>query len=334
MPFPAFPPRPATRLSSHGLRKLLVLSAAAIVSSCAQLPSVEDAEARQRAELAEQARQAARPASLCSADPGSPFGLRKKVLVLGSVIKTPSEAADLPGLAASWSKTLQQQLQMTDRFLIRDGHRYQLEPNTDTRQQVISLAQRFDAQFVITTDITTVSIERGRIELGVLKPLPVPFKDKREISTAIQVFDGSSGVLLKQFNHHDESRGHTDNSRPLFQRDFLATPLGQALERIITQQREAVEDELACIPMQARVTRVHRREAHIDAGFSSNLVPGDRLKIYVRRAYNDSSSTRADWTEEVYGELILTKVFPESATGTFDVPIADELESGSYVRAW
>lgn len=305
-----------------------------VVTGCAQLPSVDDAEARQRAELAEQARQAARPSSLCSATPGSPFGFRKKVLVLGATIKKPSEASDMPGLATAWSRTLQQHLQTTDRFVVRDGQHFQIEPQADTRQQVTTLAQRFDAQFVIATDITTVSIERGRVELRPLKPVLIPFKDKREISSSIRIFDGTSGVLLRQLNQQEEINGQADNNRPLFQRDFLASRLGQALERIIVQQREATEDELSCLPMQARITRVYGKEAHIDAGFSSNLAPGDRLQIYLRRVHNDSTSTRTDWTEEQLGELIINRVFPESATGILDIPIVSELESGSYVRAW
>lgn len=331
---PTRPPRPATRPSSHGLRKLLVLSAAAIVSSCAQLPSVEDAEARQRAELAEQARQAARPSSICSAAPGSPFAFKKKIAVLNMPLTRPTSAADLPGISSQWSNALQQQLNASQRFLVRDGSRYQLDPGSALRQQLATLAQQLDAQFIIAGRIESLHTSRGQLTLGPLKPLPLPHQDKRLVVTAIDIFDGGTGSLIKTLSYEDEVQGSIDNRGTTLQRDFFTTPFGAAIGKMLERQREDIEDELACLPMQARIVRMLRHEAQIDAGFSSNIVPGDRLKIYRSLGNTNISSIQVNRGEEMLGELLIRKVFPESSSGHIDGPVSAELESGGYVRAW
>lgn len=329
MPFPAFPPRPATRLSSHGLRKLLVLSAAAIVSSCAQLPSVEDAEARQRAELAEQARQAARPTAVCAPTPDSPFIYKKKILILKTPISRPSEAADLPGLSTAWSRELLHELNETERFITRDGSNLEIDPSNDIRPQIIALARQHDAQFVISGHLESLQITRGRIDLGPLKPISNPFSDRRRIAVTLQVYDGYSGTSISRVHHDAEVRGKVDGSS--FSTSSTEPPLAIEIKRALTQQREAIEDALACLPMLARVLRVNGNEIQVDAGFTSNIKPGDRFRL-VEQLGNVSRG--ANWTEQSKGEFVVRQVLPEASVGYLDGSLPTHWSAGGFIRAW
>ena len=311
--------------------RLPLLLLAVLAVGCVQLPTVdEQREAERRAaQLAEQQRQAARPVALCRAEPGSPFAFRKKVLFLSMPVARPFEAVDLPDLPVAWSQALQQRVQVSDRFLIRDGSRYHLDPNRDTRQQIIELAQRFDAQFVVAGSIVGAHGSRGRFELGPFATLPNPAANQRVIDTELRVYDGLNGTLLQQVTHREEILGRIDNpGRATLRGDFFQTPLGEAMERLIDLQGETVEDELACLPMQARIVHTEDYRLEIDAGFTSNLAPGDRLRIVQRRGPPGSGR------ETGVGELVINEVFPESAVGHISSDQRPDWRFGGWVRAW
>lgn len=333
MPDSHAPHRAAPPPRKHALPATVALACA--LSACAPLPSVQAEEERVRAELAEQARQAARPSTLCAAPQGSPFALRKKVAVLALPVQRPLEAADLPGISTAWSRALQQRLQGTNQMLVRDGSAYQVDPAANARQQITALAQQFNAQFVIAGRIESIGVRRGRIDLGLLRPIPQPSADQRTVVTTLDVYDGQSGARIKQLNHTAEVRGAVDNRSPgTLQGDFFDTPLGTALATLLDRQGEDVADELACLPMQARITRIQSNEAHLDAGFSSNLAPGDRLRIYQRKEAGMNAHGEANWTEERYGEIVIRQVFPESSVGRIESAPPPDLRFHTYGRAW
>lgn len=314
--------------------RLLVVALAAIaLSACLTLPVALDQDAILLEQQAERARQAARPAALCSPQPGTPFVFRKKLLVLAAPVARPAEALDLPGLSASWSRNLQQRLLQTDRFLLRDGSAFRVDPDGDMRQQIVALAEQFDAQFVVSGRIAGLGIERRRIGLGSLGSIPKPFGDARVIETELSVFDGHTGTQLRQVTYASEVEGDVDKpgQRPL-QGDFLRTPLGQAMTTMLDRQSEDIEDELACLPMQARVVRTRLHEVHIDAGFTSNLHPGDRLRVLQRRAGTGNGDT--GWAEQSFGDLVVKEVFPESAIGYLDGGAQPNWQFNGFVRAW
>lgn len=324
--------RAPARLRRPGASWFALTLCAAIVTACAPLQPSQSDEDRLRAQLAEEARQAARPSAQCSAQPGTPFAFRKKVLVLALPVHRPLEAADLPGLSGAWSAALQQRLQSTDRFVLRDGSAYALDPAGDARQQVMALAQQFDAQVVIAGRIDSVGIRKGRIELGPLHPIPQPFGDVRVIETTLQVFDGYTGTPIKQLSHTGEVRGVVENRSPSTLRGgFFQTTLGETVATMLDRQRDDIEDELACLPMQARIVHSRQHEIHIDAGFTSNLKPGDRLRVVQR---NSGNSMTSGSSERSYGDLVISQVFAQTAVGHFDGGVRPNWEFNGYVRAW
>jgi len=323
------PPMTSSRMCALLLRRLLCVLAGLGLSGCISLPPAPmDEEARVRAQVAEQARQAQRPSSVCVVQPGSPFAYRKKLLVLSFPLARPLEGADIPGLATTWSQALQKRLTATDRFLVRDGSGFRLDPADDPRTQIITLAREFDAQFVVAGRIENLRSEENVARIGSFKPVPLPGDDKRAIESSLEVYDGTNGALLKRSVFATLLEGEVLNpSRTSLPGDFGDSDLGAAFTGMAHVQGEAVEDELACLPMQARIVRTQRHEVHIDAGFLSRLQPGDRLKV-VQRGSGESAAERH------YGDLIISQVLPESAVGYLESGALPDWRFSGVVRAW
>lgn len=331
---PVLPPLPA-RLASPVVRRLAVtvlLAGSALLSGCKSLPAPKSEADKTGAEQAEQARQAMRPSAVCGAQQGSPFAFRKKVLVLALPVQRPLEAIDLPDLAAAWSHALQQRLQDSDRFLIRDGGRYAIDPADNIRKQVTTLAQKYDAQIVIAGQVTSLGMQSGRIGLGALGSFAQPFSAVRVIETELDIYDGQSGTRLKRLHHNAEVHGAVENrGGSTLRGEFFRTPLGESVAKMLNRQMEDVLDELACLPMQARIVGTPQKEVQIDIGFTSNLKLGDRLRLLQRDGFPNSEGVQA---EKPVGHLVIKHVFPESAIGQVEGDPLPDWKLNGFVRAW
>lgn len=319
----------SARTCALPLRRLVCLLAGLGLSGCISLPPAPlDEEARVRAQVAEQTRQAQRPSSVCAVQPGSPFAYRKKLLVLSFPLARPLEGADIPGLATTWSQALQKRLAATDRFLVRDGSGFRLDPADDPRTQVVTLAREFDAQLVVAGRIENLRSEENVARIGSFKPVPLPGDDKRTIESSLEVYDGPTGARIRHAAFSALLEGEVLNPlRVPLPGEFGDSDLGKALAAVVHSQGEAVEDETACLPMQARIVRIERHEVHIDAGFSSRLQPGDRLKV-VQRGGGASAAERQ------FGDLIISQVLPESAVGYLEGGMQPDWRFNGFVRAW
>ena len=318
----------ATSHVTRGFARLIVtLAGAMLASACATLPTQPDQAA---AVAAEQARQAARPSSLCTAETSLAFGYRKKLLVLHFPVERPSDATDLPELGHAWSRTLQDHLAQTDRFLLRDGSAFQLDPGRNIREQITDFAERFDAQFIVTGRIVNIQHVPGKTRIGSSITIHNALANRRAIETELQIYDAHSGTPIGQPQRHTRQLiGPTQNlSNSRMLGSLADTPLGETMLEILQSQSEHIEDELACLPLQARIIRTQQHEVLIDAGFTSHLAPGDRLRVIQRRSDLDQRSERA------YGELVLQHVYPETAIGRIEGERPTDWRFGGRVRAW
>lgn len=316
--------------------RTLALVAVLMLGGCAQLPKPETEEEKVRAELRQREQEAARPTNLCRPDPGTPFSLRKKVLVLAMPVDKPLQAADLPGITTLWPNALSQRLEQTDRFLFRDGTAHSLDPLGNIAQQVTTLARHFDAQFVIAGRLNTLAIQRRENQSGLTKYVPIVSRDKRMIESSLELYDGFNGTLIARRHLGVNVTGDTEyrGQGPL-RGEFFDTPLGVEVDKLLTEQSRALEDEMACLPMQARVTRIQGAIAVIDAGFTSNLKPGDSLRLYLRPPTSVAQhASRSGNTEKLHGTLVIDEVFPESARGHLDGGFPTEWKHEAVVRAW
>lgn len=328
-------------------RALLCVTASMWLAACGILPPLEApkteeqlaAEAR-RAEqeaAARAAREAARPSRVCGPARGGAYAYRKKVLVLAMPPQRQHEALDLPDIAVEWSLALQRRLKASDRFLVKDGSAVRLDEHGDVRQQVITLAQRHGAQFVVGGQLAALTAHRADFSVGSSWPVRTPWNDRRTVQAILEVYDGASGVRLARFEHGGGMQGdgavNPARMRPL-QGDFDASPLGRLVNDVLDHQFEDTLDALACMPMMAHIVRSGGDGAQIDAGLASNLRQGDRLQVALRQATAQAGGGGSGWVEQAYGEFHVEQVYLESAQGRLDYPGHSSALSGAVVRAW
>ncbi len=313
-------------------RWLMNVALGLALAGCAALPSTQSEEERAAAVKAEETRQAQRPSTVCSPLQGNPFAMRKKVLVLALPVQKPLEAIDLPGLSTAWSIALQQRMQKSDRYLIRNGSNHAINPHDNVRKQITNLAQQFDAQIVIAGQITSLGMHQGRIGLGSLGSLPQPFGDMRVIETELDIYDGQTGTRLKRLDHATEIKGEVKNtSGSTLRGDFFRIPLGIAVNTLLERQMEDLQDELACLPLQARIVLTAQKEVHIDVGYTSNIKPGDHLRILQREGFPSSEGLQS---EKTVGHLVIKQVYPETAVGQVEGEDQPDWKLNGFVRAW
>ena len=323
---------PPMHPSSTFAKGITLVAICASLAGCALKPVLQSEEEKTSATKAEQARQAMRPSTVCSPQQGNPFAMRKKVLVLALPVQKPLEAIDLPGLATAWSNALQQRLQKSDRYLLRNGSQHAINLNDDLRKQITALAEKYDAQIVIAGQITSLGMHQGRIGLGSLGSLPQPFGDMRVIETELDVYDGQAGTRLKRLHHKAEIHGEVKNtSGSTLGGDFFRIPLGIAVNDLLERQMEDLQDELACLPLQARIVLTAQKEVHIDVGYTSNMKISDRLRILQRVGFPSSEGVQS---EKTVGYLQLKQVFPETSVGQIEGEVTPDWQMNGFVRAW
>jgi hypothetical protein len=320
---------PPMHPSSTFAKGVALAAICATLTGCGLKPVLQSEEEKASAAKAEQARQAMRPSAVCSPLQGNPFAMRKKVLVLALPVQKPLEAVDLPGLSTAWSNALQQRMQKSDRYLIRNGSNHAINPNEDLRKQITTLAEKYDAQIVIAGQITSLGMHQGRIGLG---SLPQPFGDMRVIEAELDVYDGQTGTRLKRLQHETDIQGEVKNtSGSTLRGDFFRIPLGIAVNTLLERQMEDLQDELACLPLQARIVLTAQKEVHIDAGYTSNMKPGDRLRILQREGFPSSEGLQS---EKTVGHLVIKQVYPETAVGQVEGEDQPDWKLNGFVRAW
>jgi hypothetical protein len=94
---------------------------------------------------------------------------------------------------------------------------------------------------------------------------------------------------------------------------------------------EDLQDELACLPLQARIVLTAQKEVHIDVGYASNMKPGDRLRILQREGFPSSEGGQS---EKNVGYLLIKQVFPETSIGQVEGEETPDWRLNGFVRAW
>jgi hypothetical protein len=207
--------------------------------------------------------------------------------------------------------------------------RWQDEVTLDQWQQWQSVARQASIR---RGQITSLGMHQGRIGLGSLGSLPQPFGDMRVIETELDVYDGQTGTRLKRLQHETDIQGEVKNtSGSTLRGDFYRIPLGIAVNSLLERQMEDLQDELACLPLQARIVLTAQKEVHIDAGYTSNMKPGDRLRILQREGFPSSEGVQS---EKTVGYLLLKRVFPETAIGQVEGEETPDWQLNGFVRAW
>ncbi|QLI80661.1 flagellar assembly protein T N-terminal domain-containing protein [Chitinibacter fontanus] len=301
-----------------------------------------------------------RPATRCA---GADY--KRKVLVSHFWIQRPAQMADLDRFPEGL------QLEMVRKFYDSGAFIAQRAPSEavfDLQPQYIDpilqpervreMARRYAVQFVvgaIVRDLSTSGeryatthgndIRAGERKLELNVPL-VNFTQygvkatpsARRFEYELFVFDGVSGALINRHRLAGKADGVVlqDSAASMGTEGFKETDFGRLVEAKLQEGAGLVQQDIACIPFSARITRVEKNRVYFDAGGTSRIGVGDTLQVYritpnalpVAAASFDSTMSLG-LPEEIVGSLNVTQVQPLFAVGLIS---GANVQAGDYVR--
>jgi len=203
---------------------------------------------------------------------------------------------------------------------------------------VLTLSQRHNAQFVLAGVIRDFKLEateyvRGSGLLAMIKSTMRDYVARRSIGIDVYVYDGFTGALLFQHRYTDSVTG--DVSVPqgytVGSERFDSTSVGQAINEIVEQASDDINELFSCYPFAARVGYVENGKIVIEAGAQDGVKEGDRLMVY---SAGDNVRSGLGFTDPV-GVMIVTDVGPTKASGQFeDAVMQPMVRAGDWVRSF
>lgn len=290
---------------------------------------------------------------------------KRKVLVSHFWIQRPAQMADLDRFPEGL------QLEMVRKFYDSGAFIAQRAPSEavfDLQPQYIDpilqpervreMARRYAVQFVvgaIVRDLSTSGeryatthgndIRAGERKLELNLPL-VNFTQygvkatpsARRFEYELFVFDGVSGALINRHRLAGKADGVVlqDSAASMGTEGFKETDFGRLVETKLQEGAGLVQQDIACIPFSARITRVEKNRVYFDAGGTSRIGVGDTLQVYritpnvlpVAAASFDSTMSLG-LPEEIVGNINVTQVQPLFAMGLMS---GTNVQAGDYVR--
>ncbi|MGR8930722.1 MAG: flagella assembly protein FlgT middle domain-containing protein [Gammaproteobacteria bacterium] len=208
-------------------------------------------------------------------------------------------------------------------------------PNYSADPILLTLAKRYDAQFVLSgviRDLKTESTEyvRGSGALALLKSTMRDYVARRSVGIDVYVYDGFTGALLFQQRYTDSIVG--DVSLPpgytVGSERFEDSPAGHKISQIIRMAGEDIQDSLACYPFAARITRVENGRIIISAGAQDKVRVGDKLMVY---SAGHPSGSGLGFTDPI-GIMVVHDVGPTMAAGQLEGDAHTIIRPGDWIR--
>ncbi|MBM5574827.1 flagellar assembly protein T N-terminal domain-containing protein [Deefgea sp. CFH1-16] len=291
--------------------------------------------------------------------------LRRKVLISYFWIEHPAQTQDLDRFPEGIQIELVRQLYDSQQFLpqrapgvaVFDVLPQFVDPLLQP-ERVRALAQQYSVQFIVGGIVRDTSMLGERYTLAYGSDLR-PYEKKsvaslpilnfaqvgvkavpaaRRFDLDLFVFDGVSGALVNRHRIAGKANGEVvqDLGSALGTAGFAATDYGRLVNDKLKEASRLVAQDLSCIPFSAKITRVEKNSVYIDAGYTSNLRPGDTLQVYrisptampVDSA-NFAPTTRLGMPEQKGGTFTVQQVQPLFAMGRID---GLKVEPGDYVR--
>ncbi|MCB5195530.1 flagellar assembly protein FlgT [Deefgea salmonis] len=305
-------------------------------------------------------RNTARQVERCDLD-----DLRRKVLISHFWIEHPAQTQDLDRFSEGIQIELVRQLYDSQQFLpqrapnvaVFDVLPQFVDPLLQP-ERVRALAQQYSVQFIVGGIVrdTTLLGERYTLAYGSdLRPyekksvasLPIlnfaqvgvkAVPAARRFDLELFVFDGVSGALVNRHRIAGQASGEVvqNLSSALGTAGFAATDYGRLVTDKLKEAGTLVSQDLSCIPFSARITRVEKNTVYIDAGYTSNMRPGDTLQVYRVSptampidSANFAPTMRLGMPEQKGGTFTVQQVQPLFAMGKID---GLTVEPGDYVR--
>lgn len=283
---------------------------------------------------------------LCSPEHDPAFALRKSVAILNMTIEQPQQASDMPGLAKAVSRHLQQALGGDGLLRVRDASSHAFNPQPinllglvegSLAPQLAALGKEFDSQLIIHGTINDLSYIRPQgMVRKVLTSLFPSYQERRLFAMTLTVYDSYSGSELLRHEYRSEAQGKVDMSglQPL-DRNFIASDYGQAVSGLLDTAASELQRAVSCIPLMARISGITEHGLQIADGSEAALRPGDKLKLFHRRATGVDKQGQEQYLEEYVGEGRITRAYPQSAFVELLSPQElRRLVPGDIARAW
>ena len=289
-------------------------------------PTAAEIQAQQEA-AAEAARQAARPVAICRPDPGSPFAYRKTLWVADAEEPSLRQSAGLRGFGIAWTNGLKAMLAASERFLVVESYSATapLELSPASSQ---ALGSRVGAQFILATRVSSIDVQDQT--LLSLAGVRVPgFQRVYRVRLEYALYDAAQGFLLARFGDDLSVTAPRSESARVGAVGFQDTVWGQELARVLAHQVEAIEDELACLPLQTPVLSVSDGTLRFAAGFLNGISPGDTMRVYVRQRQSGG------WVETASAPITISEVFANVSHARVPTALSGtQWLHESWVRAW
>lgn len=252
--------------------------------------------------------------------PGPRKSFRRKVAVTQFHVVDRRTTQDLPNIEIAYPRHLLRMLEQhggiigvdaTDYIVNRGaGQQVQSEESPD-RKTIMALAESLGVQFIVS---------------GVLRDLTVIDRvfgvDSRQLDLELQVYDGITGIMVSRHTYNRNIDDGLVDSRVIFgSREFFATSMGVAINRLIEEQAMAIKVGLNKIPVTVKVVRSEGKKVYFNAGVTSLIKVGDMLMAY--KVENEPVSRITDsmgfgYPEEPVATVTVKKIQPLFAMGELE----------------
>ncbi len=258
---------------------------------------------------------------------------RKKVAFMQLLVRNRSAAADLPYLEMELPRLLRKEMENHHGIIGVDGAHYVLAERAGSaveqngipgRDVVERVARELGVQFLVSGAI---------LDTGINEEL---LGKSRRFGMELMLFDGVSGTLLAR-SRHDQNVVGADFVKPgisMASAEFLVTPYGLAIQKILERASHALFAELNSLPFTARVIRSDAKKIYFDAGSTSSVRVGDMLltyKVGAEPMADPANSRFLGFAEQPVATLVVKNVQPQFAVGELETDQV-HIKPGDIVR--
>lgn len=267
----------------------------------------------------------------------------KKKIVAAAFFIHPAatgQVQDIDDIAQGFPNELVRGLEQSGKFLGRRSPNllaYASQSEAPSFQLLRQMANENDAQFVVSGTINFAGTSKESKYWGLVT------NEKRHIQIDVSVFDAVSGSLIAKKRVDKVSDDNAPMGRDISfgSSAFYASPFGRVMRTALKDATSFVEQELAALPMMARILKISDKQVFFDAGASSLVLQGD---LGVAIAYDDElpvktlSSLQANLQHvglplSRVGSLNTVQVFPNFSVAELSADTKRiDLDVGDFVR--
>ncbi len=258
---------------------------------------------------------------------------RKKIGFMQLLVRDRSAAADLTYIEMELPRLLRKEMESRHGVIGVDGAHYVLAERTTSaveqniipdREMVERVAKELGTQFLVSGVI---------LDTGVNDEL---LGKSRRFEIELMLFDGVSGTLLARSRYNETVTGVDllKSGVSIASAEFLSTPYGSAIQKILQRASGALFAELNRLPFTARVIRSDAKKIYFDAGSTSSVRVGDMLLTYKvdgEQIADPANGRLLGFAEQPIATLVVKSVQPQFSVGELETEQV-HVKPGDIVR--